>query len=96
VEKVMNLDFTFERQLELTRKEARELGREIGLEEGLEEGRAKGREEGREEGRAEGREEGRIAGVISLLKKGKITLSEAVEELEMNEDIIQGMLKDEN
>ncbi|MBQ2184044.1 MAG: hypothetical protein II399_05350, partial [Lachnospiraceae bacterium] len=31
VEKVMNLDFTFERQLELTRKEARDLGREIGL-----------------------------------------------------------------
>ena len=88
----MNLDFTFERQLELTRKEARELGREIGLEEGRAEGRAKGREEGREEGRAEGR----IASVISLLKKGKITLSEATEELGIDETEIQELLQKDN
>ena len=84
VEKVMNLDFTFERQLELTRKEARELGREIGLEEGL------------EEGRAEGRAKGRIASVISLLKKGKITLSEATEELGIDEIEIQKLLHKDN
>ena len=116
VEKVMNLDFTFERQLELTRKEARELGREIGLEEGLEEGRAEGREEGRAEGRAKGREEGRaeglvegreegraeglvegrIASVLSLLKKGKITLSEATEELGIDETEIQELLQKDN
>ena len=120
VEKVMNLDFTFERQLELTRKEARELGREIGLEEGLEEGRAEGRAKGREEGRAEGRAkgreegraeglvegreegraeglvEGRIASVLSLLKKGKITLSEATEELGIDETEIQELLQKDN
>ena len=84
----MNLDFTFERQLELTRKEARELGREIGLEEGL--------EEGREEGRAEGLVEGRIASVLSLLKKGKITLSEATEELGIDETEIQELLQKDN
>ena len=104
VEKVMNLDFTFERQLELTRKEARELGREIGLEEGLEEGRAEGRAKGREEGRAEGLVEGRaeglvegrIASVLSLLKKGKITLSEATEELGIDETEIQELLQKDN
>ncbi|MBO6089021.1 MAG: hypothetical protein J6P37_01740 [Lachnospiraceae bacterium] len=65
VEKVMNLDFTFKRQIELTRKEERELGRE------------------------EGREES----VLSLLKKGKITLSEAAEELGIDEAKIQEMIQ---
>ena len=54
VEKVTQLDFTWERQEELLKLEY--------LEEGREEGRAEGREEGREEGRAEGRTEGRAEG----------------------------------
>ena len=68
VEKVMNLDFTFERQLELTRKEERELGR------------------------TEGREEGRIESVLSLLRKGKITISEAAEEIGTDEDKVKELL----
>ena len=76
----MNLDFTFERQIELTRKEERELGR------------AEGREEGLEEGRAEGREEGRVESVLSLLRKGKITLSEAAEEIGTDEDKVKELL----
>ncbi|MBO4701814.1 MAG: hypothetical protein J6X97_10210 [Lachnospiraceae bacterium] len=68
VEKVMNLDFTFERQIELTRKEERELGR------------------------TEGREEGRIESVLSLLRKGKITLSEAAEEIGTDEDKVKELL----
>ncbi len=66
VEKVMNLDFTFERQLELTRKEERELGRE------------------------EGREEV----VLSLLKKGNITLIEASEVLGIEEEKVSAMLEE--
>ena len=55
--KMMQLDYTFERQLELER----------------EEGRAEGREEGREAGRAEGREEGQqiLADVLMRLQKGE-------------------------
>ena len=54
---MMQLDYTFERQLELER----------------EEGRAEGREEGREAGRAEGREEGQqiLADVLMRLQKGE-------------------------
>ena len=57
VMKMMQLDYTFERQLELER----------------EEGRAEGREEGREAGRAEGREEGQqiLADVLMRLQKGE-------------------------
>ena len=64
----MNLDFTFERQIELTRKEERELGR------------------------AEGRKEGRIESVLSLLRKGKITLSKAAEEIGTDEDKVKELL----
>lgn len=38
----MQLDYTFDRQIELEREDAREEGREEGLEEGLEEGRKEG------------------------------------------------------
>ena len=62
---MMQLDYTFERQLELEREEGRAEGRE--------EGRAEGREEGREAGRAEGREEGQqiLADVLMRLQKGE-------------------------
>ncbi len=42
VTKNMQLDYTFDRQIELEREDAREEGREEGLEEGLEEGRKEG------------------------------------------------------
>jgi len=76
----MNLDFTFERQLELTRAEERQLGRE--------EGRAEGREEGREEGRAEGRTEV----VLALLKDKTISCAKAAEQLGISEEQIKKML----
>ncbi len=53
VTKNMQLDYTFDRQIELEREDAREEGRE----EGLEEGREEGRKEGREEGIAQGSKE---------------------------------------
>ena len=76
VEKVMNLDFTFERQLELTRAEERQLGRE----------------EGREEGRAEGREEGRTEVILALLKEKTISCAKAAEQLGISEEQIKKML----
>ncbi len=63
VTKSMQLNYEFDRQLELERADAREEGyeegREAGIQKGIEEGRKEGREEGREEGRKEGREIGR-------------------------------------
>ena len=44
-----------------------------------------GLEEGRAEGRAEGRVEGSVKTLIALVKKGKLTISEAAEEAEMTE-----------
>ncbi len=53
--KVMELDYTFDRQLMLEREDAREEGREEGRAKGLEEGRKAGREEGCKEGWTDGR-----------------------------------------
>ena len=66
----MQLNYEFDRQLELERADAREEGRE--------EGRKEGRKEGREEGRKEGREE-----TLNLINKlNDILLSEGrVEDL---------------
>ena len=47
----MQLNYEFDRQLELERADAREEGREEGRKEGRKEGREEGREGGREEGR---------------------------------------------
>ena len=58
---MMQLDYTFERQLELEREEGRE------------EGRAEGREEGRAEGHEQGFEEGQqiLVDVLMRLQKGE-------------------------
>jgi hypothetical protein len=62
VVKVMQLDYTIDRRIELQRADAREEGLEEGRAEGRAQGRAQGREEGRAQGRAEGREQGRAEG----------------------------------
>ena len=62
VVKAMTLDYTFDRQLMLERKEARTEGHREGMEEGRKEGMQEGRKEGMEEGRKEGMEEGRKEG----------------------------------
>lgn len=67
VVKVIELDYTFDRQLTLERADSREEGREEGRAEGREEGRAEGREEGRAEGREEGRAEGLAEGELKSL-----------------------------
>lgn len=78
----MQLNYKFDRQLELERADAREEGleegRKLGQKIGQEEGRKEGRKEGREEGRKEGREE-----TLNLINKlNDILLSEGrVEDL---------------
>ena len=74
VTKNMQLNYKFDRQLELERADARE--------EGLEEGRKLGQKIGREEGRKEGREEGREETLNLINKLNDILLSEGrVEDL---------------
>lgn len=50
VTKNMQLDYTFDRQLELEREDAREEGRKEGRKEGREEGQKEGKQLGREQG----------------------------------------------
>ena len=56
VAKVTNLDFTFERQIELEREEAENKGLLRGREEGMSRGREEGMELGRKAGLLEGKE----------------------------------------
>ena len=72
--KNMQLNYKFDRQLELERADARE--------EGLEEGRKLGQKIGQEEGRKEGRKEGREETINLINKLNDILLSEGrVEDL---------------
>ena len=74
VTKNMQLNYKFDRQLELERADARE--------EGLEEGRKQGQKIGQEEGRKEGRKEGREETLNLINKLNDILLSEGrVEDL---------------
>lgn len=68
VVKMMQLDYTFERQLQLEREDAIEDGRKQGLEEGLEQGLQQGREQGRKEGVTQG--ENNIVEVVRALRAG--------------------------
>ena len=57
-----------------------------GMEKGMEEGIARGMEEGRAEGRAEGRVEGVLSSLVSLVKDGLISVSEAAKRADMSEE----------
>ena len=52
------------------------------MEKGMEEGRARGMEEGRAEGRAEGV----LSSLVSLVKDGLISVSEAAKRADMSEE----------
>ncbi len=66
VVKVMQLDYTFDRQITLEREESRQEG----FSEGHEDGLIKGREEGREEGRAEGFDGKTRDVVTNMIRRG--------------------------
>ena len=59
------------------------------------EGRAEGREEGRVEGRAEGKKEGVMFALISLVKKGIITIADAAEEFDLSQEEFEKMISKE-
>jgi hypothetical protein len=58
-------------------------GMEKGIQKGIEEGLEKGIEEGLEKGMEKGKEEGIISTLVSLVKKGILTLAQAAEEANM-------------
>ena len=96
VVKVTQLDYTFDRQIELEREDARETGlaegREIGREEGREIGRAEGRAQGRAEGRAEGRAQGREYEVFHSVQEGDYDAKRGAQKLNMTlEDFLKKM-----
>jgi hypothetical protein len=80
VVKMMQLDYTFERQLTLERQDSRE------------EGRAEGRKEGRAEGRTEGRSQGELKKLITLISQKKAkscTVSDTADMLETDSELVQ-------
>lgn len=82
VVKVMTLDYTFERQLMLERREA------------VEDGRAEGRAEGRVEGRAEGRMEGELLKLIRQTSKKymkNLSVEETADMLDEDIEIIRNI-----
>ena len=92
VEKMMQLDYTFERQIELERQEARKSGEEIGWKLGEEAGRKLGEEVGRklgaEAGRKLGVEETLREQIRKKILKSK-TLDQIAEDLEETPDKIR-------
>lgn len=76
VVKVMQLDYTFDRQIALEREDARMEGHEEGRMEGRKEGRKEGREEGRMEGRMEGRAENLVVGIENAMKNLHLPLAD--------------------
>ena len=77
VTKVMQLDYTFERQLELEREAANEAWRR-GCTEALERGRTEGREQGRTEGR--------LQEIISFVQDGDISIERGAQKAGMSMD----------
>jgi len=90
VAKVMQLDYTFERQITLEREDARSEGFAEGRAKGLAEGREEGRAKGREEGWAEGREEGWAEGLAEEKKQSHIKeLTIIIKKLKKNKSLEQ-------
>ena len=73
----MQLDYTFERQLELEREAANEAWRR-GCTEALERGRTEGREQGRTEGR--------LQEIISFVQDGDISIERGAQKAGMSMD----------
>ena len=92
VEKMMQLDYTFERQIELERQEARKSGEEIGWKLGEEAGRKLGEEVGRKLGEETGRKLGVEETLREQIRKKILknkTLDQIAEDLEETPDKIR-------
>ena len=84
VEKIMRLDYTFDRQIELEKRDSFEEGLSLGREEGL--------TVGREEGMSVGQTKQLIFQIIEKIKKGK-SISQISDELETDISIIETIYK---
>ena len=80
-------EYDAEKALEIRGQEEFEKGEA----KGRAEGEAKGRAEGRAEGEAKGRAEGIVSTLVSLFKKGMLTLAQAAEEAKMSPEEFQRM-----
>ena len=92
VEKMMQLDYTFERKIELERQEARKSGEEIGWKLGEEAGRKLGEEVGRKLGEETGRKLGVEETLREQIRKKILkskTLDQIAEDLEETPDVIR-------
>ena len=78
----MQLDYTFERQLELEHEAASSQAWQQGLEQGIEQGLTKGLERGR----TEGREQGRLQEIISFVQDGDISIERGAQKAGMSMD----------
>ena len=89
VAKVTNLNFTFERQIELEREEAENKGllrgREEGMSLGREEGISLGRKEGMSLGRKEGLLEGKETEIFKSVQDGDYGVARGAEKLGVTE-----------
>ena len=92
VEKIMRLDYTFDRQIELEKRDSFEEGLTLGREEGLSLGREEGLTVGREEGMSVGQTKQLIFQIIEKIKKGK-SISQISDELETDISIIETIYK---
>ena len=79
----MTLDYTFERRLELTKRDATASGMANGLKQGLE----KGLKQGLEQGRASGKVQKLIQQACKKYQKG-LTVEETAEMLEEDTEVI--------
>jgi predicted transposase YdaD len=81
-------------------KAVAETAREEALIEGEEKGRIEGRLEGKIEGKIEGREEGKIEekieGIVSALKRGKLTIEEIAEDFKTTVELVLKIKKESN
>ena len=88
-------EYDAEKALEIRGQEEFEKGEAKGRAEGEAKGRAEGRAEGEAKGRAEGEAKGRAEGIVStlvsLFKKGMLTLAQAAEEAKMSPEEFQRM-----
>ena len=84
----MTLDYTFERRLELTKRDATASGMANGLKQGLEKGLKQGLEQGLEQGRASGKVQKLIQLTYKKYQKG-LTVEETAEMLEEDTETIR-------
>ena len=89
---MMQLDYTFERQIELEREAARSKAWEQGMERGIEQGIERGIEQGIERGIEQGIERGRLREIIAFVQDGDISVERGAQKAGMTVDEFQKVM----